>query len=217
MLFRTAGAQSMVDQRNNQYLEGEGYVMYQSYPIEQQPMREGPVGNTQLVPVGTSAPYIYKYDRQYNYENPQLNPEYNRPAEKPEEVPAPAHKPVSGIFPRSNYKTHDNAREAETATVDYYEEQGADITDFDGRAALDMAKSRQNYKASDNAREAYTVRRDYNGYTGASTPTIEPYGTVNSQINNPDNYKTQNNARQSVTTSKLYHSYKGVDITDYSL
>ena len=216
MLFRTAGAQDVIDNRNNQYLQGEGYVMYQSYPIEQQPMREGP-GNSQLAPVGTSAPYIYQYDRQYNYENLQLNPEYNRPTEPQQERPAPKHKQVSGIFPRSNYKTHDNAREAETASVDYYEEQGADITDFDGRAAVDMAKSRQNYKAADNAREAYTVRRDYNSYTGTFTPTIEPYGSVNYQINNPDNYKTQNNARQSVTTSKLYRSYKGVDITDYSM
>jgi len=98
MLFRTAGAQDVVDSRNNQYLQGEGYVMYQSYPIGQQPMREGPVGNTQLMPVGSSAPYIYRYDRQYNYENPQLNPEYNRPSKQQPEAPAPKHKQVSGIL-----------------------------------------------------------------------------------------------------------------------
>ena len=200
-------------------MQGEGYVMYQSYPIEEQPMRMGP-GETQLVPVGSSEPYIYHDDGVHNYSNPALNPEYNRKEiedqNKQDEYQGPKHKPVSGIFPRSNYKTHDNARESETVSFDYYKEQGIDITDFDGRAAVDRAKNRQNYKAADNARESYTVRKDYEGYTGTSTPTIEPYGQNNAQLNNLDNYKTQNNARQSIIARKHYHSYRGVDITDYS-
>ena len=111
MLFKMAGAQDNVDARIQQYVQGEGYVLYNSYPASEEPMRMGP-GQTQLMPREVPAPYEYKYDEKYNYTNLNLNPEYNRGAieqELKDEEYNPPYKPVSET--RSTYyKAQSNVR-----------------------------------------------------------------------------------------------------------
>lgn len=81
MLFRIAEAQDKIDSDNQQYVEGEGYVIYKGYAVPMNPPREGPSGDEELVPERYQN-NDNSMDSYYNYTNKQLNPEYNRGAEE---------------------------------------------------------------------------------------------------------------------------------------